>query len=82
MGLTNRKGGDPTVSVAPQTSPNRYEKHAADQGSSHGSDGRPKAGDFVDHSTRLHRGLKARQVTMIAIGGAMYVLLIFDRGLR
>ena len=24
-----------------------------------------------DPSTRLHRGLKARQVTMIAIGGAM-----------
>lgn len=27
--------------------------------------------DMSDPHTRLHRGLKARQVTMIAIGGAM-----------
>ena len=27
--------------------------------------------DMTDPHTRLHRGLKARQVTMIAIGGAM-----------
>ena len=73
MGLTNRKGGEAMISVAPQSSPAIHEKQVADHGSSHDSDGRPKAGDFVEPTTRLHRGLKARQVTMIAIGGAMYV---------
>ena len=71
MGLIHRKADDAMISEAPETSPDSYEKHGADHGSGYGSDGRPKAGDFIDPSTRLHRGLKARQVTMIAIGGAM-----------
>jgi len=73
MGLFNRKGGDSSRSP-PST---QYEeKHAPPQYAvtTQGID------DLDDPTTRLHRGLKARQVTMIAIGGAIGTGLVIGTG--
>lgn len=45
-----------------------------------GHAGRTPLDDMTDPTTRLHRGLKARQVTMIAIGGAIGTGLIIGTG--
>ena len=69
MGLINRKGAaGSAVSLDQPSPPMDHEKQFAGRGSSDG----PILDDMTDPHTRLHRGLKARQVTMIAIGGAMY----------
>ena len=71
MGLINRKGddhGDGIVATAVD-----MEKPFGDSSSS-GMSTRPgQVDDMKDPHTRLHRGLKSRQITMIAIGGAMQV---------
>ena len=70
MGLINRKGAD--SDGARETTTFDDEKHAGDSGSSGGiSERLPPVDDMKDPHTRLHRGLKSRQITMIAIGGAM-----------
>ena len=71
MGLVNRKTGEAHVDVSPSP-PSSHE---------------PKLLSEVDYDanlrdpkTALHRGLKARQVTMIAIGGAIGTGLIIGTG--
>ena len=72
MGLTNRKGAvGSAVSLEQTPSPIDREKQAIVGAGSDGS-GKGYRHDGADDHTHLHRGLKARQVTMIAIGGAMY----------
>ena len=69
MGLIHRNkaqeaGLEPSHGSGSETSPEKLEYGA----------GHPEGvalDDMSDPHTRLHRGLKARQVTMIAIGGAM-----------
>lgn len=70
MGLFNRKG----VEASP--SPPVYEDKNAPpyDVATHGME------EFDSSETRLHRGLKARQVTMIAIGGAIGTGLIIGTG--
>lgn len=72
MGLIHRStahdaGFEPKVTTASESSPVDKEtlKYGNQDPGSSGLD------DMRDPHTRLHRGLKARQVTMIAIGGAM-----------
>lgn len=74
MGLINRSkaqeaGVEPTNSSGSDTSPIR-DKNEVQYGGAV-VDHHAHLDDMTDPSTRLHRGLKARQVTMIAIGGAM-----------
>ena len=72
MGLIHRSkaheaGVEPKTSSGSETSPVDKERLEVDR------EDRQHAiiDDMSDPHTRLHRGLKARQVTMIAIGGAM-----------
>ena len=68
MGVLNRKRHDVAeVSLSPQSSPIDGEKH----GSENRADAPAQPDDMKDPHTHLQRGLKARQVAMIAIGGAM-----------
>ena len=71
MGLFNRKGDD-----GPSPPSTKYEdKHASEFNvATQGIE------EMVDPTTRLHRGLKARQVTMIAIGGAIGTGLVIGTG--
>ena len=72
MGLIHRNkaqeaGVEPYHASGSETSPDA-------QGKLEYAGGHPEGvalDDMSDPHTRLHRGLKARQVTMIAIGGAM-----------
>lgn len=76
MGLINRKGGDAVAQSSPNQSIDR-EKTTARPGN------QPihhDVHDITDPSFRLHRGLRARQVTMIAIGGAIGTGLIIGTG--
>ena len=71
MGLFNRTKAQedrvtPANSSGSDTLPENNEKYG-----SHDSPTIQHIDDMHDPHTRLHRGLKARQVTMIAIGGAM-----------
>ncbi|KIW68285.1 hypothetical protein PV04_04242 [Phialophora macrospora] len=56
------------------------EKHAQEQTLSPVDSQRPVRGVEVQEGTRLHRGLKARHITMIAIGGAIGTGLIIGTG--
>ena len=68
MGVFNRKKHDVAEdSLSPQSSPIDGEKH----GDSEGANSPARPDDMKDPHTHLKRGLKARQVAMIAIGGAM-----------
>lgn len=70
MGLFNRKA------VGASPSPPSYDdKNAPQYDVSHNG-----VEEMVDPSSHLHRSLKARQVTMIAIGGAIGTGLIIGTG--
>ena len=80
MGLINRKGTvESAVSLDQPSPPLDHEKQMIDRDSSDGPKGNPRFDDMKDPHSRLHRGLKARQVTMIAIGGAMYAIFSQSR---
>lgn len=76
MGIFNRRGREPTVQSSP-TIPHQDQKKLA-TGSNNVSEFDP--GFSVDSSTHLHRGLRARQVTMIALGGALGSGLLIGTG--
>lgn len=90
MGLSSRykefrngKTTDP-ITTSPEPSYNeksqQYDAAAiAERRHSATGDGR-HVDDMTDPTTRLHRGLQARQVTMIAIGGAIGTGLIIGTG--
>ncbi|KAL9130892.1 MAG: hypothetical protein Q9217_001042 [Psora testacea] len=80
MGLINRKGVVESVSLGPPSPPIDQEKQAVGFSSSDGPGLKPRFDDMKDPHTRLHRELKARQVTMIAIGGAIGTGLIIGTG--
>ncbi|KAL8933804.1 MAG: hypothetical protein Q9216_006205 [Gyalolechia sp. 2 TL-2023] len=71
MGLIHRKNADLSVDALPSP-PSSHEKTLFSEGQ--GLD--PEE----DPDTRLHRGLKSRQITMIAIGGAIGTGLIIGTG--
>ena len=81
MGVFNRRPGD----GAKHTSPTPSSPHVAHAHTSYDVS-EPHLGAYAhgdnmtDPATRLHRGLKARQVTMIAIGGAIGTGLIIGTG--
>jgi len=80
MAILNRRGGsEPSLQPSPSTSSKDQEKAVAttpidiDRQSLHSQ--------LSDHSaTHLHRGLRARQVTMIALGGALGSGLLIGTG--
>ncbi|KAL8767303.1 MAG: hypothetical protein Q9209_006141 [Squamulea sp. 1 TL-2023] len=72
MGLIHRK--DPGTSVARLPSPQSSGDEKASSGDGHGH-------NVLDSpDTGLHRGLRSRQITMIAIGGAIGTGLIIGTG--
>ena len=78
MGLINRKGADATLQSPSPSPPLDHEKQI-----DYDAAGNVPAGNaqlMLDPHTRLHRGLRARQVTMIAIGGAIGTGLIIGTG--
>ena len=78
MGLINRKVADTSDQSISSSPPIDHEKRLG-----YGGDGHAPAGHvelMLDPHTRLKRGLKARQVTMIAIGGAIGTGLIIGTG--
>jgi amino acid transporter len=77
MGVINRKGGDASDQSSPSPTLENEPKQPDD---GHGRPGPPHRDDMTDPHTRLRRGLKARQVTMIAIGGAIGTGLIIGTG--
>lgn len=84
MGLSSRykefRNGKKTDPISTPTRPPYSEKPAvAERRHPATGDGR-HVDDMQDPTTRLHRGLQARQVTMIAIGGAIGTGLIIGTG--
>ena len=79
MGLINRKGGEPSSRPSPSSPLDHEPKYTPDE---HDQHAQPPVhiDDMTDPTTRLQRGLKARQVTMIAIGGAIGTGLIIGTG--
>lgn len=78
MGLINRKVADTTFQSSSPSPPIDHEKQLG-----YREDGHAPAVPvqlMLDPHTRLHRDLKARQVTMIAIGGAIGTGLIIGTG--
>ena len=73
MGIFNRKGREDTSLSLSPSPPASDDKHVHTIGSN-------DVGHQDAENTRLHRGLKARQVTMIAIGGAIGTGLIIGTG--
>lgn len=71
MGLIQRKYADLSVNTS-ASSPSSHEK-------SHFGEGQVPD-PHEDADTQLHRGLKSRQITMIAIGGAIGTGLIIGTG--
>lgn len=73
MGLISRSKKGAHTSAAALPSPiSDQEKQLHDNSHANGDGVRlHHPDDMSDPNTRLHRDLKARQVTMIAIGGAM-----------
>lgn len=71
MGLIQRKNPEPAVDVLPSP-PSSHEKDSFTDVRFDGS--------HDDPETSLHRGLKSRQITMIAIGGAIGTGLIIGTG--
>lgn len=70
----NGKGTDPTSTPLEPSYNDKPRPYDADTGEGRHVD------DMKDPTTRLHRGLQARQVTMIAIGGAIGTGLIIGTG--
>ncbi|KAF2430787.1 amino acid permease Dip5 [Tothia fuscella] len=81
MAIWHRKKADPSSSGEPYIEENKLDYQGHQQYVS--GDGYPE-GHIVDSSqpseTKLHRGLKARHITMIAIGGAIGTGLIIGTG--
>ena len=76
----NGKKTDPsTMPPEPYNEKSQQNDAAAERRHSATGDGR-NVDDMNDPTTRLHRGLQARQVTMIAIGGAIGTGLIIGTG--
>ncbi|KAL8946975.1 MAG: hypothetical protein Q9222_006694 [Ikaeria aurantiellina] len=71
MNLIHRKKGELSVDELPSP-PSSNEKQSFGDNGIHG--------DLDDSATQLHRGLKSRQITMIAIGGAIGTGLIIGTG--
>lgn len=71
MGLMQRKNADSSVDDHPSPPPS-HEKTLFGEGQALDPE--------EDPDTRLHRGLKSRQITMIAIGGAIGTGLIIGTG--
>lgn len=90
MGLSSRfkglKNGKPTGLITTPPTPSYQEKSLQDDSAAVAERPRSATGhgrhvdDMKDPTTRLHRGLQARQVTMIAIGGAIGTGLIIGTG--
>ncbi|KAG6995580.1 dicarboxylic amino acid permease [Physcia stellaris] len=76
MGIFNRRGREPTVQSSPTVPHQDQEKLAT--ASNNVSEFDPHFSG--DSSTHLHRGLRARQVTMIALGGALGSGLLIGTG--
>lgn len=74
------------MSVSPNTSVNKafdydFEKEVAVSGNIVNSQAAANGNDFrYGEETELHRGLKARHITMIAIGGALGTGLVIGTG--
>ena len=79
MGVFNRRVGDGTKHVSPSP-PLEYDDKNVPQYDNHNGQHDAPLHAMVDPTTRLQRGLKARQVTMIAIGGAIGTGLIIGTG--
>lgn len=76
MAVFNRHGPEPSLKLSPAKSQQDQEKAVTVSNT---------ASEFatqvcVDSSTHLHRGLRARQVTMIALGGALGSGLLIGTG--
>lgn len=78
MGLTNRKVADTSFQPTSPSPPIDPEKQLGYDGDGHAPAGNVQL--MLDPHTRLHRDLKARQVSMIAIGGAIGTGLIIGTG--
>lgn len=76
-GVVNRSSGEASVQPSPSPPLDHEPKYAYDE---HGHAVPIHVDDMTDPTTRLQRGLKARQVTMIAIGGAIGTGLIIGTG--
>lgn len=86
MGVFNRRFGDGAKHGSPTPSPPQFQDkdapftHTNYDVSQQHMGAHAHMDDMTDPTTRLHRGLKARQVTMIAIGGAIGTGLIIGTG--
>ncbi|KAL2209654.1 dicarboxylic amino acid permease [Sarocladium strictum] len=78
-GLTNRGSNSSGKDISPKPE-HSGEKHADPDALRHQYDGQHIRGFETAEGTRLHRGLKARHITMIAIGGALGTGLIIGTG--
>ena len=76
MGLFSRHAPEPSFQMSPTASSQDHEKLAAEHDHANGVD--PNAS--TDAKIHLHRGLRARQVTMIALGGALGSGLLIGTG--
>jgi yeast amino acid transporter len=80
MAIWNRKRGE-AASAEPYIEEGKAEYRTDAQESKEISDGEVNSnGDRQPAPTKLHRGLKARHITMIAIGGAIGTGLIIGTG--
>lgn len=86
MGVFNRRPGDGAKHASPTPSPPHFQDKSVAHTHTNYDAPEPHMGahafgdNMTDPTTRLHRGLKARQVTMIAIGGAIGTGLIIGTG--
>lgn len=74
MNWINRRGGEASIHSCPSPSLDHEPKYGYDEQDQPAS---IHVDDMTDLSTGLHRGLKARQVTMIAIGGPLSILITY-----
>lgn len=78
MAIWNRKKSDPSVNERPYVEEGKADYHGNNQYA--GDEYHQPAIDGQPTQTKLHRGLKARHITMIAIGGAIGTGLIIGTG--
>jgi yeast amino acid transporter len=80
MGVFNRKGTSPASVSSRDSPPTKTEYDAQAYPAQHGYPQQEIHGIEFSEETRLTRGLKARHITMIAIGGAIGTGLIIGTG--
>jgi amino acid transporter len=78
MAIWNRRKGE-AASAEPYIEEGKVD-YRTDAQESKESDGEINSGNGPPSPTKLHRGLKARHITMIAIGGAIGTGLIIGTG--